>query len=284
MKIDSSFIQQIESSLRIEYHNGAISCLSQYVNEWCVMPCAVISQVSDGQVTCHLDEGRSLELEPGDAICIAPGIRHRFENTWPGINVFRWTHINFFIFSYVDLTTFFVSPFVLKGAAALEVGDISGELSHLRSENSLEIEQMVRRQSLCYRLLELYLSGSTLAQEGRQLLPYLERLSPVLLYINENLMKPLTREELAATLHLSPSHFYALFKEGLGVSPTEYVHSLRLRHAQRLLLNTNLYMSEVGARSGYPDEYHFSRVFKKRFGLSPLQYRKSMVRESPGEP
>ena len=48
---------------------------------------------------------------------------------------------------------------------------------------------------------------------------------------------------------------------------------LRLRHAQELLLSTDASVAEVGVRSGFADQFHFSRQFKAAFGLSPRGYR-----------
>jgi AraC-like DNA-binding protein len=171
---------------------------------------------------------------------------------------------------------------ILTGNTALEAGDVCEELDRLYNLEQPAMAAMMRRQSQGYRLAELVVSASSMEPKTQRLLPYLERLSPVLAYIHENLAQPLTREELAAVLHLSPSRFYVLFKEALGVSPTEYLQALRIQHAQRLLLNSDLSVSEIGAGSGYPDEFHFSRLFRRRCGISPLQYRKSILKNLHG--
>lgn len=78
---------------------------------------------------------------------------------------------------------------------------------------------------------------------------------------------------LAAKLHISSSRLRQLFAAELGIGPKTYIHQLRLIRAQNLLGHSSLSIKEVMAAVGFNDPSHFSRDFKKHFGVSPAVYR-----------
>jgi iron complex transport system substrate-binding protein len=72
------------------------------------------------------------------------------------------------------------------------------------------------------------------------------------------------------------SHFSALFKAHFGTSPIDYLVRLRLRAAAYLLRDVNVSVSSAAASVGYDDLYYFSKLFKKKLGVSPRAYRKKL--------
>ncbi|RKN43740.1 helix-turn-helix domain-containing protein [Streptomyces hoynatensis] len=82
-----------------------------------------------------------------------------------------------------------------------------------------------------------------------------------------------TVESLAAHVALSPSRLAHLFAEQLGQSPMRALRDARLRHAAQLLEATGLPVERVAAASGFASPYHFSRVFRQRYGLPPRDWR-----------
>jgi len=83
-----------------------------------------------------------------------------------------------------------------------------------------------------------------------------------------------TNTGMAKQLNLSVDHMAKLFRQVAGMPPNEYIQSIRLREARRLLRETDDSIEMVGARSGYPDIHYFSRLFTKHEGISPREYRK----------
>ena len=74
----------------------------------------------------------------------------------------------------------------------------------------------------------------------------------------------------------STSHFHKLFHDTTGVSPVEYVHIQRIDRAKKMLKETTKYtVKDVATACGYIDVYYFSKVFKKKTGMSPSQYANS---------
>ncbi|ANY65600.1 hypothetical protein BBD42_03350 [Paenibacillus sp. BIHB 4019] len=93
-------------------------------------------------------------------------------------------------------------------------------------------------------------------------------------YIHEHYTKPVTMVQLADLLGCSISYMHRLFKAEVGKSPNEYIIGKRMEQAQQYLLTTQLNLREIAESVGYSDVYYFSRLYKKQFGISPLQARK----------
>ncbi len=92
-------------------------------------------------------------------------------------------------------------------------------------------------------------------------------------YIKEHYYEDLTLEKMASVVFLNPAYFSQLFKQKTGQGYKEYVTSLRLEQAQQLLLNPRLKLAEIAERVGYQDMRHFTQMFRKRFQLTPTEYR-----------
>lgn len=84
---------------------------------------------------------------------------------------------------------------------------------------------------------------------------------------------PHTVASLAESVALSPSRFAHLFTLRTGRPPMRALREARLRHAARLLEATDLTVERVAAASGFPSAFHFSRVFRRRYGVPPGAYR-----------
>jgi AraC-like DNA-binding protein len=92
-------------------------------------------------------------------------------------------------------------------------------------------------------------------------------------YMLANLNRPLQVATLAAHANVSPSHFFALFKQMTGRPPMDYFTKLRMSHACRLLDSNSASVKEVAAALGYNDPFYFSRVFKSVSAVAPVHYR-----------
>ncbi len=81
--------------------------------------------------------------------------------------------------------------------------------------------------------------------------------------------------DLSAALGYSRIQLNALFKKTFGISPHRYLINHKLNYAQKLLLNTTLSISEIAYEIGYSTPMQFYETFKKNFGVTPNQFRKS---------
>lgn len=81
-------------------------------------------------------------------------------------------------------------------------------------------------------------------------------------------------DEMARELHLSTAYFQSIYKKAFSQSAIEDVIKSRLERVSELLLNTQYTAGEISEMSGYKNQEHFFRQFKKEFGQSPNEYRK----------
>ncbi|SEM32872.1 Two-component response regulator, YesN/AraC family, consists of REC and AraC-type DNA-binding domains [Paenibacillus sp. cl141a] len=94
-------------------------------------------------------------------------------------------------------------------------------------------------------------------------------------YIDEHYrQKGLTIHDVAKNNHVSPNYLSYLFKKYTGSSLWEYVVKLRMEESRALILNTDLRRYEIAERVGYESPEHFSKIFKKYYGVSPSELKK----------
>jgi AraC-like DNA-binding protein len=96
----------------------------------------------------------------------------------------------------------------------------------------------------------------------------------VLDFIHEHLHGSVTLQQLAELVDLSSSQFARLFKSSMGVSPYRYHLQTRINKAQDLLLTRSTSLAAIASATGFADQSHFSRVFKKAVGATPLAWVK----------
>lgn len=97
----------------------------------------------------------------------------------------------------------------------------------------------------------------------------------IIAYIRKHFTEDLTLPQLAENVHFSASYLSAQIKKKTGMSYINYISLLRMEYADQLLTGTNLKVSEVAARCGYHDNSYFNRIFCRKYGTTPEQYRKA---------
>ncbi|MDZ8118398.1 AraC family transcriptional regulator [Pontiella agarivorans] len=101
-----------------------------------------------------------------------------------------------------------------------------------------------------------------------------ERLNRAIDYIHRKFTEAVTLDEIAAAAHLSPEAFSRFFKKYMGIPFIEYVIQLRLSEACRMLLETDLPITEIAFSVGFRNLSNFNRQFLKHKGSSPRDFRK----------
>lgn len=100
-------------------------------------------------------------------------------------------------------------------------------------------------------------------------------LTKVKSYIEENYDSNITLESMAALVYMNPYYFSSFFKKHTGQNFKNYVTEVRMSHALKLLMETELMVYEIADRVGYNNVRHFSDMFKKKYGKVPQDYRQS---------
>ncbi|HTO31883.1 MAG TPA: AraC family transcriptional regulator [Pararhizobium sp.] len=94
-------------------------------------------------------------------------------------------------------------------------------------------------------------------------------------YIEDNCLRGIRLEELATLTGLSQSYFSHAFKASTGLPPHQWQMKARIGRARQLMLNGDLPMSVIAAETGFADQAHFTRVFRKVVGATPASWAKS---------
>lgn len=112
------------------------------------------------------------------------------------------------------------------------------------------------------------------SQDGEKLASHQNIAQQVREYLNRNLDRDLSLDELSESIHISKYHLCRQFKQAFGVSPIQYHLDSRISRAKELLVTTNLSIGTIAETVGFQSIYSFSRAFKKRENVSPSVYRR----------
>ena len=125
-----------------------------------------------------------------------------------------------------------------------------------------------------FQFFFLLFSGAepTVAEEGS--VKALDKVKQILLRIESDYGKPLSIEEMAGFSGFSSSHFMKFFKKHMGVPFVCYLNDYRLTMAARALAETQEDVLTVALDAGFPNVSYFNRLFKRKFQMTPLEYRK----------
>ncbi|MGZ3437923.1 MAG: helix-turn-helix domain-containing protein, partial [Polyangia bacterium] len=99
-----------------------------------------------------------------------------------------------------------------------------------------------------------------------------DSIQQAMLFMRAHATRPLSVEEVARHVAMSPSHFAHRFRAVARTSPMRYLKQVRLLDARALLLADGLRVNEAAARVGYESASHFTRDFKSYFGATPADY------------
>lgn len=101
-----------------------------------------------------------------------------------------------------------------------------------------------------------------------------ERILSILEFLRRHSAENPSTARAAATVFMSASRLQHLFRDECGIGIGEYLLRLRLRRAQRFLLSADWSVGRVAEMSGFPSQSYFTAMFRREFGLPPLQYRR----------
>lgn len=108
-------------------------------------------------------------------------------------------------------------------------------------------------------------------------MPYERQILALKEYIGNHFMYPITLDDLCRVVPVTHQHMCRIFKETLGVRPTEYINQVRVEMARSLLVYSEFSIKEVGEKCGFQNTNYFCKVFKKYEHITPLEYRNSVI-------
>lgn len=135
------------------------------------------------------------------------------------------------------------------------------------AENIDELKVFVK--PLCHMLSLLQLTTGDISEAETKSKAF----DSVLSYVQRNMMQDITLRDIAQACACSESTVSHLFKEYMGQPVKKYINSLRMKQAEKLLLTSDLSISDVAVLCGFANTNYFSTAFKKQNGVNPTEYR-----------
>jgi AraC-like DNA-binding protein len=263
----------LESSLAFEYLEGDTHELRHVNSRPLAHPFATIGQIQLNAFTVEFPGRAPVVIHANEGYLLPPDVVYGYSVRSPGPVRFVWAHINYRIFDSLNLFHLLRCPLRFPARVGGAIADINRQLHALPRDRALSLKSIAEKKVLGYRLLVLLLNSGARFDNNIDALANIQRLLPVLTFIQNHLGGKITRPMLAAKVALSETHFHTFFKKTMGVAPMEYVRRRRMQKAQQLLLQTTDSIAQVAAQVGFDDPFHFSRQFRAAFSLSPTEYR-----------
>ncbi|MBS6397432.1 MAG: helix-turn-helix transcriptional regulator [Clostridiales bacterium] len=155
-----------------------------------------------------------------------------------------------------------------------QVLELMEKIRQLHQEHpvSEELQIQIALLEIWRRIFEHVESQETAcAENGRDT----ERIRKVMEYIHLHYAEKITLEDLAEQVHLCKSESCRLFRRYMNESMFAYLLDYRIERSLELLRRTDLDVTQIADRSGFVNPGYFSRIFKRKMGCTPLEYRKS---------
>ena len=218
-----------------------------------------------------MTEGREFLSGPGTAVLLDFSQPHRYE-AFGGVWEHEWVN-----FSGSACRTFadLINP---EGPCAHSLGtdpqpaELLGEIG--RGVMQQDMPGFVRTATRIITLLDCLYSLSVNLQRSRidDLQGNIQR---CVSFIQSHYMQRLSLDEIAQMSYLSKYYFARAFRQYMGITPYEYLTSVRLSHAKGLLISSSLSVDEIGYRTGFGGAKNFIRQFRQSMGMTPGEYRKN---------
>lgn len=165
---------------------------------------------------------------------------------------------------------------VFTGEARARVFQLAEDMRTVWEEEAEISYKELKLQSMLFIMLMLiYEKGERDESASRHNCVLCRPILDAVYYMEKNYMKPLKIEEVSTASGYSVSYFSRLFQEQLGVSFSEYLCNIRLKHVQDALLTTKKSILDIALECGFAYPGNMSSCFKRKLGMTPLQYRKS---------
>lgn len=226
-------------------------------------------QVKKGKGVFQL-EGESYHITENQGILIYPNVPHNYyaeESPWI-VNwfTFNGNYVGEFL-KNIHIETSNVYSVVQTGVFS---GIIHKSLKLLRSTDpSKGLEASLYVYEFLTSFSRFIHKGDSIADSRLY-----GRLNPVLSYINENFNQPLTIEDLAGKIGVTPQYLCLLFKKIIQQRPIEYLNNVRINKSKNILLkHPQMKIGEISSATGYESSSYFCSIFKKTEGMSPGKFR-----------
>lgn len=247
------------------YEVGRQKCLPKHSYGPIVRGKFILHYVVDGQGKLCM-RGRENPMQGGEIFVIYPQELAYYEadeeNPWR----YLWV-----VFDGPKAEEILRSAGITEDQPMLYLREKSAELFSCMEKLLYEYEQEYQTVANFYALLQIIKDGTkAVRKKGKQQHYYTDKIKR---YIEYRYAEEVKVSELAAHCGLNRSYMTKCFTEDTGISPKEYLIQYRITKAKELLAGADLPVSNVAYAVGYSDPLAFSKIFKSREGMSPIEFK-----------
>jgi len=223
----------------------------------------IISLRGKGQV---IIDDKVLPLTPGDATLILPFQLHSYAKM---DNNPCWLFITFEARNATILSPLQDSIITLLQKNINQLNKLIDIFTQVKKNNNNTIQLITYLNNFLNEILQL--PRITISDETVS--PYNELIQKVETFVKENITKQINIVEIAKQFSLSKNYLSSIFRNQYGVTLGQYILTLRINTATRLLIESNLKVADIAKRCGFESSYSFGRAFKRKMTISPREYR-----------
>lgn len=229
----------------------------------------------------HMMEGDLYNMSSGEFILFPPYVMH---HSYGEMDV-----------PFKRLLLYFRPEFVLSKEILNDISTSSG-IYRLNAKDSQQVHnimnQILKEQEekgqlyeedmqmlLNHLLIQIARHHSEAGKPEKQ-----NRITNIIRYIHDHYKENISLEELASLFFISPYYLCREFKRYTNRTIIQYINSIRIIEAQRLIMETNYSITEISSLVGFSNITHFERVFKSVTGISPSKSKKQYIEKQKNSP
>lgn len=224
--------------------------------------------ISAGRAFFHL-EGRRQEIPAGYMVLYRPGESQQYYYYAKDTPEVYWVHFSGSEASHILDKIGFADTHTLFCGMSFHYPELFRQIIL-----ELQLKRPCFEELLCFYLQQVFTTIHRSQLEiSADKYRNMEDMEAAVHFFNESFTTDISIEQYAGKQHMSVSWFIRSFKHYMGMTPMQYITSIRINKARELLKNTDYSIKEVSALSGYENPLYFSRIFHRQTGYSPSRYR-----------
>lgn len=224
----------------------------------------LISNGSNGSTaTYHIKSGEGFMIFPKQINTYVADRDHPWEYTWVEFDGLR-------VKEALDLAGITMDNPVYHSNARDLTAELKNEILYIAHHSEAPPLNLIGHMYLVLDYMTRSSSSRKQLQSGKLQDFYVREATS---FVEQNFQNDITVEDIAAFCNLNRSYFGKIFRDAVGKSPQEFLISYRMTKAAELLKLTELSIKDISNAVGYPSQLHFSRAFKKIYGISPREWR-----------
>lgn len=264
----NSLMYKLTSDLSF-YSAGYEECAPGYGYGPKYRPYHLIHFVVRGKGTLHINE-HIFHISAGDCFLIPAGKVSYYEASKTDPWCYAWANflgINSQMYLYQLMSTS-KDKYILHNLDTVKYKELIFKIMSMKGNST---SKYLLSNSIFLQILAMLFDEVKFSDNNLKKLSIIDEIK---FYLDVNYTEKVKLKDLARKFGIHPNYLTRMFHAKYGISPKQYLTSLRLYRACKLLTTTDLSIAIIASSLGFDDQFIFSKVFKKEYDMSPSVYRK----------